>query len=526
MLGRAFRSLSTRVRTLPGPNPALSAFLRREADGADLPTRVDLGAATELPPYMESESNAGRSVFVETHGCQMNESDSEVVLAIMLKAGFKRADTEDEADVVLINTCSIREKAELKIWSRLGDLRQKKLTTHPNLTVGVLGCMAERLKSTLLEGEKKMVDLVVGPDAYKTLPQLLQVVGLNNERQAINTMLSADETYADVAPVRTSSNKVSAFVTIMRGCDSMCSFCVVPQVRGRERSRPMESILREVAQLSEQGYKEVTLLGQNVNVYNDLGTGNNAAAEQFELTPGFKSNVRIPGGGADFCTLIERVAAIDRSMRIRFTSPHPKAFPLKLLNLIASTPNICKSLHVPAQSGSSSVLQRMRRHYDREAYLNLIDAIRNVIPGATISTDMISGFCGETEEEHQDTLSLMRNVKFDFAFMFAYSLREKTHAHRAMVDDVPAEVKNRRLREVIETFHSVLDEKIQAEVGTEKVVLVEGVSKRSQTELVGRSDANQRVVFRGGKFKPGDYATVKIEAANPVTLRGVAVDKQ
>ena len=526
MLRSSVRHLATRRvrRQLPRDMPDLRAFLMGQGSVDPLPKIVDVGLATDLPPYFPKGPAARRSVFVETYGCQMNVNDSEILLAVLTANGFEVAASEKEADIIFLNTCSIRDKAEQKIHTRLGDLRKRKVEQDPDLVVGVVGCMAERLKTKLLERDK-LVDLVVGPDAYKTLPQLLQVV--EGGRQAINTMLSADESYADIAPVRVAKDKVSAFVSIARGCNNMCSFCIVPHVRGVERSRPMESILREVQELSDRGYKEVVLLGQNVNVYNDMSeAGRKEDPSAFELTPGFGSMWNIPGGGRDFCTLIREVARVNPEMRVRFTSPHPKAFPLPLLELVASTPNICNSLHVPAQSGSTSVLSAMRRNYSREVYLDLVDNIRRIVPQATISTDMISGFCGETEEDHQATLSLMREVQYDQAFMFAYSMREKTHAHRALVDDVPADVKNRRLREVIETFHEVLGEKIVREIGRQHLVLVEGDSKRSSDQLAGRSDTNQRVIFdKPESVQPGDYCIVEIESANTVTLKGKFVEK-
>lgn len=534
-----------RRRTLPRDMPNIKEFLqgvRSREDALKDERVVDLGAMIDLPPYLPGmEQDKLRKVFIETYGCQMNVSDSEIVMSVLQGSGsFEVTSTEEEADVILLNTCAVREKAEQKIWSRLTELKKLKKVTKPHLTVGVLGCMAERLKTRLLE-QDQLVDLVVGPDAYKTLPHLLRVVGEGQERdriQAINVALSADETYADVNPVRHGSDGVSAFVSIMRGCNNMCSFCIVPHTRGRERSRPVDTVVREVQQLSEQRYREVVLLGQNVNVYNDLSGmeegeekednhhhHHQGLSDGFPLTPGFKSMTKIPGGGKNFVHLMDAVSRVDPEMRIRFTSPHPKAFPEELLHLIADRSNICKNLHVPAQSGSTSVLQRMRRNYSRDAYLDLIRRIRTIIPGVTLSTDLISGFCGETEEEHRETLSLLREVGFDQAFMFAYSKREPTHASRTMQDDVPAEVKQRRLSEVIETFHSVLQEKVRHEIGKKHVVLVEADSKRSAQEWQGRSDTNFRVVFPkpssgGPLLKSGDYALVQIESASIITLRG------
>lgn len=512
-------SIRRASRIPPKDIPMLKEFLQHGGPAPEGKT-IDIGGIEELPPYI-SAPELKRKVFLETYGCQMNVSDSEVVASVLVGSGhYELAKDEEEAEVILLNTCAIRENAEQKVWQRLDVLKKRKTEKQPGLMIGVLGCMAERLKTRLLEADK-LVDLVAGPDAYKTIPHLLRIADPHNERMAINTMLSADETYADIAPVRLSEDKVSAFVSIMRGCNNMCSFCVVPFTRGRERSRPMESILNEVAELSRNGFKEVVLLGQNVNVYNDGATGEGA---DFQLTPNFGTMQRIPSGGKTFVELMDKVSLVDPDMRIRFTSPHPKAFPRDLLHLIAERPNICKSIHVPAQSGSSRVLERMRRNYTREAYLELIQDMRRIIPNVAISTDMISGFCGETEEDHQETLSLMREVEFDAAFMFAYSLREKTHAHRALVDDVPEEVKQRRLREVIDTFHTTLHKKVQREqIGKTHVVLIEGDSKRSANDFQGRADNNMRVVFpkpASCNLSPGQYALVQIESATTITLKG------
>jgi MiaB/RimO family radical SAM methylthiotransferase len=383
--------------------------------------------------------------------------------------------------------------------------------------VGVLGCMAERLKHKLLESDR-MCDLVVGPDAYRDLPNLLTKV--ESGEQAINVILSQDETYADIAPVRPANNQVSAYVSIMRGCNNMCSYCIVPFTRGRERSRDLPSIVREVRQLSEEGYKEIVLLGQNVNSYNDLTT---PSEKEAQLASGFRNIVSVPKGGARFDELLEAVSDVDPEMRIRFTSPHPKDFPDRVLELIRDRPNICRSLHMPAQSGSSQVLDSMRRGYTREAYLELVHRAKEIIPGVTLSSDFISGFCGETEEDHLQTLSLLKEVQYDMAFMFAYSLREKTHAHRALQDDVHPDVKQRRLKEIIDLFYELAVQKSDTELHARHVVLIEKDARRGDGDLIGRTDTNKKVILPkiaipaslnvpGESMipQPGEYVAVEI----------------
>jgi len=443
-----------------------------------------------------------------------------------------------QADIIFVNTCAIRDNAERRVWDRLSQLKSMRRSDRKHKrVVGVLGCMAERLKSQLLESDK-LVDLVVGPDAYRSLPALLAEV--DGGQTAMNVQLSLEETYADITPVRMASNNLSAFLSIMRGCNNMCSYCIVPFTRGRERSRPIASILDEVRQLSDQGVKEIVLLGQNVNSYNDLSEQTFPVSDPSMqlLSKGFGSMVKPNSGGVRFTQLIDRVSQINPEIRIRFTSPHPKDFPDDLLHLIAERPNLCNAVHMPAQSGNSNVLQRMRRFYTREAYLELIQRTREVIPNVGISSDFISGFCGETEEEHMDTLSLLREVRFDQAFMYAYSMREKTNAHRTQQDDVPHEVKQRRLKEVIETFFSTLSEKSKEEIGKRHVVLVERVSRRSEGDLTGRTDNNKKVVFPNVKVpaeypangstspnamievKAGDYVVVEVERTTGLSLLG------
>ena len=429
-----------------------------------------------------------KKFYIETYGCQMNFADSEIVNAILLEKGMNPVTEAELADIILVNTCSIRENAETKVWNRLKEFRGLK-AQNKSLTVGVLGCMAERIKDQIIE-EEQLVDIVVGPDAYRDIPRLIEEV--EDGRKAVNVLLSLEETYADIAPVRTTGNGVSAFLSIMRGCDNMCSFCVVPFTRGRERSRPLESILTEIRQLSDQGYKEVTLLGQNVNSYKD--------------------------GIHTFSTLMDKASLLDPEMRFRFSSPHPKDFPDELLHLIAERPNLCSYIHIPAQAGSDSMLERMRRPYTRDQYLQLIEKMKGIIPGLSLSTDIIAGFCGETEEEHQQTLSLMREVEYDLAYMFAYSERERTLAYRKFEDDVTDDVKKRRLSEIISQQMSIQHRRNQDEIGQRHVVLVEGTSKRSEQQMSGRTDTNKIAVFDRKDFKKGDYVEVEITGATSATL--------
>lgn len=425
----------------------------------------------------------------------MNFADSEIVNAILLDEGMQAVNEAELADIILVNTCSIRENAETKVWNRLKEFRGLK-SQKDSLTVGVLGCMAERIKDQIIE-EEQLVDIVVGPDAYRDIPRLIEEV--EDGRKAVNVLLSLEETYADIAPVRTTGNGVSAFVSIMRGCDNMCSFCVVPFTRGRERSRPIESILHEIQQLSNEGYKEVTLLGQNVNSYKD--------------------------GVHTFTTLMDRASLINPEIRFRFSSPHPKDFPDDLLHLIAERPNLCNYIHIPAQAGSDSMLERMRRPYTRDQYLSLIKKMKTIIPGCSLSTDIIAGFCGETEEEHKQTLSLMKEVEYDLAYMFAYSERERTLAYRKFEDDVPEEVKKRRLSEIISQQMSIQHKSNKAEIGNRHVVLVEGTSKRSEDQLSGRTDTNKMVVFDRMDFERGDYVEVEITDCTSATLRAIPIGK-
>ncbi|MEO1021418.1 MAG: tRNA (N6-isopentenyl adenosine(37)-C2)-methylthiotransferase MiaB [Bacteroidota bacterium] len=438
---------------------------------------------------------SSKTFFIETYGCQMNFADSEIVNSILLEDGMSPATAPEKADVILVNTCSIRENAETKVWNRLKEFRHLK-KTNEHLTVGVLGCMAERIKDRIIEQEH-LVDIVVGPDAYRDIPRLLKEV--DDGRKAVNVLLSLEETYADIAPVRTTGNGVSAFVSIMRGCDNMCSFCVVPFTRGRERSRPMASILKEIQQLSDEGYKEITLLGQNVNSYLD--------------------------GEHTFTRLMDEASKVNSEIRFRFSSPHPKDFPDDLLHLIAERPNLCNYIHIPAQAGSSSMLERMRRPYTREQYIELTDKMKTIIPGLTLSTDIIAGFCDETEEEHEATLSLMKYVGYDLAYMFAYSERERTLAYRKYEDNVPEDVKKRRLTEIINQQMSIQEERNEKEVGARHLVLAESESRRSSEQLAGRTDTNKKVVFDRKDFQKGEYVEVEITGYTAATLIGKPIGR-
>ena len=453
-----------------------------------------------------TNGNGNKLLYLESYGCQMNFSDSEVVASILSEHGFKTTREIDKADLVLVNTCSIRDNAEQRVRNRLTEFKQYK-RKNPSMVVGILGCMAERLKKNLLE-EEKLVDLVAGPDAYRDLPHLLDEVGTG--QKAVNVLLSREETYADVSPIRLDQGGISAFVTIMRGCDNMCSFCVVPFTRGRERSRDPKSIVQECKTLFEQGYREVTLLGQNVDSYRW-----NLSAK------GEIKNVDEPT--VNFAELMAMVANVSPMLRVRFSTSHPKDMTDEVLHTIAAYDNLCKYIHLPVQSGNSEVLARMNRGYDRATYLDRIKAIRNIIPGCAISTDIITGFCGETADEHEDTLSLMREVQFDYAYMFKYSERPKTLAERKFEDDVPNEVKTERIQEIIalQTQHSLYWN--QQQIGQVQEILVEGPSKKSEAQFCGRNTRNAMVVFDRGSAQKGDYVKVQITDCNSATLFGTLI---
>lgn len=444
----------------------------------------------------QRKSKDGRKLYIESYGCQMNFSDSEIVASILLDQGFQTTPDYKEADVIFVNTCSIRENAEQRVRNRLKEFGAAKLR-NPGMIIGVLGCMAERVKAKFLE-EEKLVDIVVGPDAYRDLPNLIRQV--DDGQRAINVILSREETYADISPVRLNSNGVTAFISIMRGCDNMCSFCVVPFTRGRERSRDPESIVREAEDLFRNGYREVTLLGQNVDSYK------------------FKDS---SGRVVNFANLLALVAEVNPELRVRFSTSHPKDITDEVLHTIAAHSNVCNYIHLPVQSGSSRVLKLMNRTYDRDWYINRVDAIRRIIPDCGISTDIITGFCSETEEEHQETLSIMDYVQYDYAYMFAYSERPGTLAAKRYDDDVPEDVKKRRLQEVVDKqrAHSAL--RLQHQVGKIHKVLIEGFSKRSDKDFSGRNDQNSMVVFPvTGNFKVGDYVNVIGESCTSATLIG------
>jgi tRNA-2-methylthio-N6-dimethylallyladenosine synthase len=482
------------------------------------------GEALMLEPVVGK--NSGRKLYIESYGCAMNFSDSEIVASILQDSGFETTKDFNNADVVFINTCSIRENAEVRVRNRLKEFKVAK-GKNPGMIVGVLGCMAERLKAKFLE-EEKLVDVVVGPDAYRDLPNLIDTV--DGGQKAVNVLLSREETYADINPVRLNSNGINAFVSIMRGCDNMCSFCVVPFTRGRERSREPQSIVKECTDLFNAGYREVTLLGQNVDSYKysyqPLPTL--PGREGFDEADGKVS----PSGGdlegagmVTFADLLEMVALISPELRVRFSTSHPKDILDDVLYTIAKYDNICNYIHLPVQSGNSRVLELMNRTYDRAWYMERVDAIKRIIPGCAISTDIITGFCTETDEEHQDTLSMMDYVQYDFAYMFMYSERPGTLAAKRYEDDIPEEVKSRRLREVIAKQQHYSHVNTQREVGKVQRVLIEGFSKKSDKDYAGRSDKNAMVIFPvDERFKPGQYVNVLVDRCTTATLMGNIVD--
>ena len=474
-------TLLTDIDFLPESKPA-------EADTCETKVTADI--------------NTGRTrkLYIESYGCQMNFSDSEIVSSILFKEGFDTTSDLNQADVIFLNTCSIREKAEQTVRARLRQINALK-KTRPGMIVGVLGCMAERLKSKLLE-EEKLVDMVVGPDAYRELPSLISEV--DGGMRAVNVLLSREETYADINPIRLNSNGVSAFISIMRGCDNMCSFCVVPFTRGRERSRDAHSILAEAENLVANGYKEVTLLGQNVDSYK---WASEDGSEQ-----------------VNFAGLLERVALITPNLRVRFSTSHPKDITDEVLYTIKKYPNICKYIHLPVQSGNSRVLELMNRTYDRAWYVQRVDAIRRILGDECgISSDMIAGFCSETEEEHQDTLSLMDYVQYDYSYMFFYSERPGTLAARKLADDIPLEVKKRRLQEIIDKQRELSLQRNQHDLGKIHRVLVEGFSKKSDNDLSGRNDQNKMVIFPKEHYQKGDYVNVLVTSCSVGTLIGKAI---
>lgn len=447
------------------------------------------------PTTIKLQQATGQRLYIETYGCQMNNADSEVVVSVMMNAGYALTDKLAEADVVLINTCSIRDNAEQRIWGRLRELRIYK-KRNKGLVVGVIGCMAERLKEQLSEREN-LVDVIAGPDSYRDMPRLVDTA-LGGSK-AINVLLSREETYAEIAPVRLDKNGVSAYVSIMRGCNNMCSYCVVPYTRGGERSREPQSILNEVRELVKNGYKEVTLLGQNVNSYSC--------------------------GDVTFASLLEQTAMITPQLRVRFSTSHPKDLSDEVLHMMARYPNLCKAIHLPAQSGNSRMLDKMNRKYSREWYMGRIDAIKSILPDCTITTDIITGFCSETEDEHRDTLSLMEWVGYAFAFMYKYSMRPNTKAEREFEDDVDEQTKIRRLTEVINLQRKLSLESNKKDVGKTFEVLAEGISKRDEGEFSGRTSQNKVVIFPRRDHKVGDYVNVLITECSSATLKGISIDQ-
>lgn len=461
------------------------------------------------------EENTGKSkkLYIESYGCQMNFSDSEIVASIMKDNGFDTTAEFEQADVIFLNTCSIREKAEQTVRNRLNHFNAIK-KNKPELTIGVLGCMAERLKDKLLE-EEKIVDIVVGPDAYRDLPNLVSSAEEGNK--GVNTFLSREETYADISPVRLNSNGVTAFISIMRGCDNMCSFCVVPFTRGRERSRDPHSIVNEARELFRKGYREVTLLGQNVDSYKWSPEENNKAR--------LNKNEEKVSQLVNFAKLLEMVALVDPKLRVRFSTSHPKDITDEVLYTMKKYDNICKYIHLPVQSGNSRVLELMNRTYDREWYLDRVRAIREILgEECGISSDMIAGFCSETEDEHKDTLTLMDIVKYDFSYMFFYSERPGTLAAKKYQDDIPLEVKKRRLAEIIEKQTALSLERNRLDIGKVQEILIEGSSKRSEDQLKGRNSANKVVIIPNERgLKKGEYVYVRILDCSAATLFGEVV---
>lgn len=458
----------------------------------------------------QKESNT-KKLFIESYGCQMNFSDSEIVASILANEGYNTTQNLEEADLVLVNTCSIRDKAEQTVRNRLEQYNAVK-KINPSMKVGVLGCMAERLKSKFLE-EEKIVDMVVGPDAYKDLPNLLR--DIDEGRDAINVILSKEETYGDISPVRLNSNGVTAFVSITRGCDNMCTFCVVPFTRGRERSRDPQSIIKEIKELHERGFKEITLLGQNVDSYLWYGGG---LKKDFE-----KATEMQKATAVDFAQLLDMCATAFPKMRFRFSTSNPQDMHEEVMHVIAKHHNVCKYIHLPVQSGSTRILKEMNRQHTREEYMALVDKIKAIIPDIALSQDIIAGFPTETEEDHQDTLSLLEYVKYDFGYMFIYSERPGTLAARKLKDDVPEAVKKRRLQEIIDLQQKMGLERTRSYIGKTVEVLIEKESKRSDQHWAGRNSQNTTVVFPKENYQAGDFVMVKINDCTSTTLIGEAV---
>lgn len=479
---------------------------QRVAESLKILTETDKEACEVVKVSEDEVAIDKKKLFIESYGCQMNFSDSEIVASVMRGAGFATTSSVDDADLIFLNTCAIRDNAEQKVRKRLKQLTHLK-KRKPGMLIGVLGCMAERLKAQLLE-EEKMVDIVTGPDAYRDLPRLVEEAGTG--QKAVNVFLSREETYADISPIRLNSNGITAFISIMRGCNNMCSFCVVPYTRGRERSRDYRSIVDEARDLFENGYREVTLLGQNVDSYH-------YKAAQKEGQEAEEVN---------FPQLLEMVAQVDPALRVRFSTSHPKDITDEVLLTMKKYDNICNHIHLPAQSGNSRILELMHRTYDREWYLQRIDSIRAILgEDCGISHDMITGFCSETEEEHQDTLTLMEYVRYDYGYMFVYSERPGTPAAKKLVDDIPHEIKHRRLTEVIALQQKLSLERNHRQIGKVQRVLAEGTSKRSEEHFSGRNDQNKVVIFPRQNFQKGDYVQVLVTECTTATLMGHAVEE-
>jgi len=486
----------------------------RPADLIDtvLPKLHDESRQGEALVLDQAPKYKGRKLYIESYGCAMNFADSEIVASIMLDMGFETTSHYKEADVIFINTCSIRDNAEQRVRNRLREFSAAKRKS-PGMTIGVLGCMAERLKSKFLE-EEKLVDIVIGPDSYRDLPNLINQA--DEGARAVNVLLSREETYADISPVRLNSNGISAFVSIMRGCDNMCSFCVVPFTRGRERSRDPYSIVEEARELFDNGYKEVTLLGQNVDSYKWSGENQIAASGDAEHKFG---NGAFPL--TNFAQLLEMVALIDPQLRVRFSTSHPKDITDEVLHTMVKYNNICNHIHLPVQSGNTRVLELMNRTYTREWYLERVDTIKKIIPDCAISTDVIIGFCTETEDEHQDTLSMMDYVQYDFAYMYTYSERPGTLAAKRFEDDIPQEVKTRRFNEILAKQQEGSHKRLLKHIGKTYRVLIDGFSKKSDMDFSGKTEYNITVIFPvNDECKPGDYVNVLIERCTPATLLG------
>lgn len=484
---------------------------------------IDESRQGEAVMVENAGKSTGKKLYLESYGCAMNFSDSEIVASIMTEMGFETTRKMEEADVIFLNTCAIRDNAEQRVWQRLREIRKNK-KKNEDLLIGVLGCMAERLKTDLLEKEK-LVDLVVGPDAYRDLPNLINTASTG--RKAVNVLLSREETYAEISPVRLGTNGISAFISIMRGCDNMCSFCVVPFTRGRERSRDPQSIVNEAKQLFEAGYREVTLLGQNVDSY--LYWGGGPKKDLLEETVHAALKHQLPAeeqkNFTTFADLMELVAQVNPKLRVRFSTSNPRDMTDAVLHVIAKYDNLCKYIHLPVQSGNSRVLEKMNRGYTREEYIDRIEAIRRILPGCGLSTDIITGFCSETEEEHKDTLSLMEYAGYDYAYMFKYSERPGTMAARKFEDDIPEEVKSRRLTEIINLQTRLSHQSNLKDIGKTCTVLIESVSKKSDQHLAGRNSENKVVIFPRENHQLGQYVQVKVTDCTPATLIGVVVNE-